>query len=1052
MVAQQNTGPIAQIIAYCARHAVLTVIIIMLFALWGYRSLMQTPLDAIPDLSDVQVIIYSEWPGRSPDLVEDQITYPLTRKLLAAPNVKFVRGQSFMGLSFVYVIFKDDTDIYWARSRVMEYLNTAAADLPEGVRPTLGPDATGVGWVFEYALVDKSGQHNLADLRSLQDFKLRYWLESVEGVAEVASIGGFEKEYQVTVDANKLASYGLSLKQVAQAIRRSNNDVGGRVLEIAGHEHFIRGRGYIKSVQDIEGIALGVGKTGVPVRVRDIAQVSLGPAMRRGLAELDGEGKTVGGIVIMRYGEDALNVIERIKQRLVEVKSSLPAGVEIATAYDRSGLIYDAMSTLKKTLFEEMLIVSLVIMIFLWHFRSSLIVIISLPVAILLAFIPLSMQHMTANIMSLGGIAVAIGAMVDAAIVMIDNIHKQLAVAEADEKASSKGINRQEIIIQAMQQVGPSIFFSLVIITLAFVPVFALQGTEGRLFSPLAYTKTYAMGFAALLAITLTPALAVLLIRGKISGHQNGLNKLLIQLYQPIVRFALRFRLWVIGLSILALIVTIPVFLKLGNEFMPPLNEGSILYMPTSLPGMSITEAGKVLQTMDRQLKQFPEVERVFGKVGRSTSPTDPAPLSMVETVITLKPQEQWRAGMTWDKLIAEMDEQLQYPGMPNIWWMPIQTRIEMLATGIRSSLGIKVFGDDLETIEQTAVSIEQLLKNDPRTKPYTRSIYAERLTGGYFLDFNIDRDKIARYGLTIDDVEEVLMTAVGGMTVSHTIEGRERYAINLRYARSFRDNPDALERVLVPTPGGAQIPISQLADIEFVTGPPMLRNEDGQLVSFVFVDVNELGIVDYVNLAQQIVNEKANIPQGVRISWAGQFKYFERAKAKLMVLAPLTLLIIFLLLYINHGSIAEALIILLAIPFSLTGAMWILHFLEYNLSIAVWVGMIALAGLAAEMGVLMMLYLGLSCEQRKAENRLKTAADLSEAIVAGASQRIRPMLMTSLASFIGLLPILWSTGAGADVMKRIAAPMVGGIASALIMVLIVFPAVYSYWKGGRLR
>ena len=1047
MVEQSNKGPIAHIIAYCAHHAVLTVIFTLLFALWGYRSLMHTPLDAIPDLSDVQVIIYSEWSGRSPDLVEDQITYPLTRKLLAAPNVKFVRGQSFMGLSFVYVIFKDDTDIYWARSRVMEYLNTAAADLPVGVRPTLGPDATGVGWVFEYALVDKSGQHNLADLRSLQDFKLRYWLESVEGVAEVASVGGFEKEYQVAVDANKLADYGLTLKQVAQAIRRSNNDVGGRVLEIAGHEHFIRGRGYIKNVQDIEGIALRVGKTGVPVSVRDIANVSLGPAMRRGLAELNGEGETVGGIVIMRYGEDALGVIERIKQRLAEVKSSLPDGVEIVIAYDRSGLIYDAISTLKKTLVEELLIVSLVIMAFLLHFRSSLIVIISLPVAILLAFIPMSMQHMTANIMSLGGIAVAIGAMVDAAIVMIDNIHKQLAVAETEQAPS-----RQELIIQSMQQVGPSIFFSLVIITLAFVPVFALQGTEGRLFSPLAYTKTYAMGFAAILAITLTPALAVLLIRGKIRGHQNGLNKLLIQCYQPVVRLALRFRLWVIGLAVLALIVTIPVLLKLGNEFMPPLNEGTILYMPTSLPGMSITEAGKVLQTMDRQLKQFPEVERVFGKVGRSTSPTDPAPLSMVEAVVTLKPQEQWRAGMTWDKLIAEMDQQLQYPGMPNIWWMPIQTRIEMLATGIRSSLGIKVFGDDLETIEQTAVNIEQLLQNDSRTKPYTRSIYAERLTGGYFLDFNIDRDKIARYGLTIDDVEEVLMTAVGGMTVSRTVEGLERFAINLRYARSFRDNPDALKRVLVPTPSGAHIPISQLAEIEFVTGPPMLRNEDGQLVSFVFVDVNEIGIVDYVNLAQQVVNEKANIPHGVRISWAGQFKYFERAKAKLMVLAPLTLLIIFLLLYINHGSVGEALIILLAIPFSLTGAMWILHFLEYNLSIAVWVGMIALAGLAAEMGVLMMLYLGLSCEQRKNENRLQTSADLSDAIVAGASQRIRPMLMTSLASFIGLLPILWSTGAGADVMKRIAAPMVGGIISALIMVLIVFPAVYSYWKGWKLH
>ena len=1037
---QTKIGPIAGVIGYCARHAGLTLTITLLLAFWGYRSLINTPLDAIPDLSDVQVIIYSEWPGRSPDLVEDQITYPLTTTLLSAPNVKFVRGQSFMGLSFVYVIFNDDTDIYWARSRVMEYLNSAASDLPEGVQPSLGPDATGVGWVYQYALVDKSGKHNLADLRSLQDYKLRYWLESVEGVAEVAAIGGFEKEYQVTVDPNKLVDYGLSLNQVAKAIRRSNNDVGGRVLEIAGHEHFIRGRGYINSVADIERIALSVSKTGVPVSIRDIAQVNLGPAMRRGLAELDGEGETVGGIVIMRYGEDALNVIQRIKQRLQEIASSLPEGVEIVTTYDRSGLIEEAIDTLKLTLIEEMLIVSVVIMLFLMHFRSSLIVIISLPIAILLAFIPMSAQHLSANIMSLGGIAVAIGAMVDAAIVMIDNIHKQIA-----NKPDSA--HRRELIVQAMQQVGSSIFFSLLIITLAFVPVFALEGTEGRLFSPLAYTKTYSMGFAAILAITLTPALAMLLIRGKINSDKNTLNRLLITCYQPIVRFALRWRAAVIVFSVLALLATIPVFLKLGSEFMPPLNEGSILYMPTTLPGMSITEAGKVLQTMDRQLKQFPEVERVFGKIGRSTSATDPAPLSMVETVITLKPKAQWRKDMDWDKLIAEMDEKLQYPGMPNIWWMPIQTRTEMLATGIRSSLGIKVFGDDLASIEKTAINIEQTLQQDERTQPYTRSIYAERLTGGYFLDFNIDRDKIARYGLTIDDVEEVLMTAVGGLTVSTTIEGRERYAINLRYAREFRDNPEALQRIRVPTASGAHIPISQLADINFVTGPPMLRNEDGQLVTFVFVDVHNLGIVDYVATAKQVLNEKSILPQGVRIAWAGQFQYFERAKEKLMLLVPITLLIIFILLVINHGSMAEALIILLTIPFSLTGAVWLLAGLDYNMSIAVGVGMIALAGLAAEMGVLMMLYLDLSYQQHKTNKGLLTKTDLFEAIVDGASQRIRPMLMTSLASFIGLLPILWSTGAGADVMKRIAAPMVGGIASSLFIVLLVFPAIYSYWK-----
>jgi len=1041
----KSQGVIASIIGYCARHAVLTLIITLLFASWGYRSLQNTALDAIPDLSDVQVIIYTEWAGRSPDLVEDQITYPLTTALLSAPNVKFVRGQSFMGLSFVYVIFKDDTDIYWARSRVMEYINTVSSDLPDGVQPSLGPDATGVGWVYQYALVDKSGKQSLADLRSLQDYKLRYWLESVEGVAEVAAIGGFEKEYQITIDPNKLASYGLTLNQVAKAIRRSNNDVGGRVLEIAGHEHFIRGRGYIKSIDDIQRIALSVSATGIPITVQDIAKVSLGPALRRGLAELDGEGEVVGGIVIMRYGEDALDVINRIKQRLTEVKSSLPDGVEIITTYDRSGLIDDAINTLKLTLLEEILIVSVVIMLFLMHFQSSLIVIISLPIAILLAFIPLSAQQLSANIMSLGGIAVAIGAMVDAAIVMIDNIHKQLENNNSDK-------TRREVIIQAMQQVGPSIFFSLLIITIAFLPVFALEGTEGRLFAPLAYTKTYSMGFAALLAISLTPALAVLLIRGKIPASQNRLNQTLIKLYQPIVRLALRWRAAVVIVSVLALLSTIPAFLKLGSEFMPPLNEGSILYMPTTLPGMSITEAGKVLQSMDQQLKQFPEVERVFGKIGRSTSATDPAPLSMVETVITLKPKDQWREGMDWDSLLAEMDEQLQYPGMPNIWWMPIQTRTEMLATGIRSSLGIKVFGDDLATIEKTAINIEQLLQQDQRTKAYTRSIYAERLTGGYFFDFTIDRNKIARYGLTVEDVEDVIMTAVGGLTVSKVFDGRERYAVNLRYAREFRDNPEALQRIRVPTASGAHIPITQVADLSFETGPPMLRNEDGQLVTYVFVDVTDVGIVDYVSAAKQVLSEKANLPQGVRIDWAGQFKYFERAKSKLIILIPLTLLIIFILLYINHGSMAEAVIILLSIPFSLTGAIWLLYALDYNLSIAVWVGMIALAGLAAEMGVLMMLYLDLSYQNYKNTTTLVTKSGLTLAIISGASQRIRPMLMTSLASFIGLLPILWSTGAGSDVMKRIAAPMVGGIISSLLIILVLFPVIYSYWKTWKLK
>ncbi len=1040
-------GPIERLIAVCARNSVMTLFLVAACAFWGYRALINTPLDAIPDLSDVQVIIYTEWPGRSPDLVEDQITYPLTTTFLAAPNAEFVRGQSFMGLSFVYVIFEDGTDIYWARSRVLEYLNSAAADLPQGVQPTLGPDATGVGWVFQYVLVDKSGQNSLAQLRSLQDFKLRYWLESVEGVAEVASIGGFEKEYQVTVDPNQLVAYGISLNEVARAIRRSNNDVGGRVMEIAGHEHFIRGRGYIQSSYDIERIVLRAGTAGVPVSVRDVATVSLGPALRRGLAELDGEGETVGGIVVMRYGEDALAVIEGVKQRLSEIRGALPEGIEIVTAYDRSDLIERSIETLSHTLIEEMIVVSVVILVFLLHFRSSLIAILTLPIAILLAFIPMAEQHLTANIMSLGGIAVAIGAMVDASIVIIENIHKRL-----EGQPDGADSNRREIIIHAMQEVGPSIFFSLLIITVAFLPVFALEGTEGRLFKPLAFTKTYSMGFSALLAITFTPALAVLLVRGRIRGDKSLLNRGLVALYIPVVRFSIRFRWWVIGFSILSLLATIPAFLKLGTEFMPPLNEGSILYMPTALPGLSITEAGKTLQSMDRQLKTFPEVERVFGKIGRSTSATDPAPLSMVETVITLKPEELWREGLTRDALIAEMDEKMRFPGMPNIWWMPIQTRTEMLATGIRSSLGIKVFGDDLPAIEATAVRIERALQADKRTRPFTRSAFAERLTGGYFLDFKIDRDKIARYGLTVGDVEDVIQAAVGGETVSQTIEGRERYGINLRYAREFRDNPEILKRVLVPTPGGAQIPVSQLAELEFLTGPPMLRNEDGQLVAFVFVDVKDIGIVDYVNLARQVVNEKAAVPAGYRIAWAGQFKYFERAKARLKILGPLTLLIVFGMLYLNRASIAEALIILLAIPFSLIGAVWLLVWLDYNLSIAVWVGMIALAGLDAEMGILMMLYLGMSTQERAANNQLNTYEDLTEAIVEGAARRIRPKFMTGMVLLLGLVPILWSTGAGTDVMQRIAAPMVGGIASALFMVLVVFPAVFAVWKRPGLR
>ncbi|WP_297185216.1 CusA/CzcA family heavy metal efflux RND transporter [uncultured Porticoccus sp.] len=1043
-------GWLQRIIGYCARNPLITVVAVLALTFGGWQALRMAPLDAIPDLSDVQVVVFTEWPGRSPDLVEDQITYPLTTTLLAAPGVNYVRGQSFFGLSFVYVIFDDGVDMYWARSRVLEYLNSAIADLPDGVNPTLGPDATGVGWVYQYALRDTSGNHNLADLRSLQDFNLRYALEAVEGVAEVASIGGFQREYQISLDPNKLASLDIPLKRVVEAVRESNQDVGGRILEVAGHEQFIRGRGYVKSVDDLEKVVLKTTEGGVPVTIEQVGHVALGPAMQRGQSELDGEGITVGGIVVMRYGENALDVIHKVKQRLADIEPGLPEGVEIVPVYDRSTLIKDAIDTLTWTLIEEMLIVSLIIGIFLLHVRSTLVAVITLPVAVLMAFIPMYFQGLTANIMSLGGIAVAIGAMVDAAIVIIDNIHKRLArwqspAADPEEQAKS----RRDVVIEAMQQVGPSIFFSLLIITVSFMPVFVLEGTEGRLFKPLAFTKTYSMAFAALLSITLVPALAVWLIRGKIRADRSKLNQWLVAGYRPVVAVAVRFRWAVVGGAVLALLLTVIPFRQLGNEFMPPLNEGSILFMPTALPGMSITEATQTMQTMDRIIADIPEVEHVFGKVGRSTSATDPAPLSMVETVITLKPKDQWREGMTWDGLIQDMDQKLKFPGMPNIFWMPIQTRTEMLATGIRSALGIKVFGPDLATIEQTGIAIEKALQADERTAPYTRSAFAERSTGGYFLDFTVDREAAARFGLNVADVENVIMTAMGGQVVSQTVEGRERYNILVRYARDYRDNIEALERVLVPTPTGAQIPITQVADIEFQTGPPSIRSEDGQLVGFVFVDVkSEIGIADYVAQAKQVVAEQVDVPSGYRLAWAGQFQYFERAKAKLQILVPATLFLIFFMLFMHRGSLTETLVVMLSVPFSLSGAIWLLWWLDFKLSIAVWVGMIAVAGLAVELGLLMMVYLDIAWRDRQIERRLNTRDDLQEVVQSGASQRIRPMLMTGLALFMGLIPILLSSGTGADVMQRIAAPMVGGVISALLMVLVVFPAIFMFWRG----
>jgi len=1044
----EKHGMIARLIGACARNPVLTIATVAAMALWGYYSLRQAPLDAIPDLSDAQVIILTEWPGQSPDLVEDQITYPISAALNAAPGVEFVRGQSFLGLSFVYVIFEDGTDIYWARSRVLEYLNSVSAELPEGVAPTLGPDATGVGWVFQYALVDRTGQHDLAELRSLQDWNLRYALESVEGVAEVAPVGGFVKQYQIQLDPDKLLAHGIPIQKVVAAVRDSNQDAGGRVLEIAEHEYTIRSRGYLKSLADIESIPVGATPEGVPILLSQLGTVSIGSDMRRGLAELNGEGEVVGGIVVMRYGENALSTIDRVKERLETLKPTLPEGVEIEIVYDRSELIEDSIATLRRTLIEEMIVVSVVITLFLLHFRSAIIPIVMLPVAVLLAFIPMAFQGLTASIMSLGGIAIAIGAMVDASIIVIENIHKKL---ERWEKEGRPG-DRTSLVIGAMQEVGPSLFFALLVITISFLPVFTLEQTEGRLFKPLAFTKTYSMGFAAILSVTLVPALAVLLVRGRMRGErENPISRVLIALYSPVVRGVTRHPRIVIGIAVIAMLATVPAWLRLESEFMPPLNEGSLLYMPTAPPGMSMAEAGKVVESMNREIRKIPEVRTVFGKMGRARTATDPAPLSMAETVILFKPEREWREGMTWEKLIAELDERLTYPGMPNIWWMPIQTRTEMLATGIRSALGIKVYGSDLATIERDAVAIEKLLQEDPALAPYTRSAFAERATGGYFLDFEVRREAAARHGLTVGDVQDVVRTAIGGFNVTETVEGRERYPVQVRYARDFRSDPEALARVLVPTPGGAQIPLEQVAELRFDTGPPMIRSENGQLVGFVFVDVQGIGIVDYVKRARDIVGEKLDLAPGTRLDWAGQFRYFERAREKLAIVVPVTLLLVCFLLYLNTRSLAETGIVLLAVPFSLIGAIWLVYLLGYKMSVAVWVGLIALAGLDAQTGVVMLLYLKLAWRRWLGEGRLQTRRDLEECIVEGAAQRIRPKLMTVLTTFIGLLPLMFSHGAGADVMRRFAAPMVGGLVTSFLLELTVYPAIFALWRGRKL-
>src|SRR5881628_963207 len=1034
---------VERVIEFSAHNRFVVLVLTAVAVAFAVHSMQNVPLDAIPDLSDTQVIVYSRW-DRSPDIMEDQVTYPIITALLGAPKVKSIRGLSDFGFSYVYIIFQDGTDIYWARSRTLEYLSKILPRLPEGVRTELGPDATGVGWVYQYALVDTSGRHDLSQLRSFQDWTLRYWLQGVDGVAEVASVGGFVKQYQVDLDPAKLQSYRVSVRDIADAIRRSNGDVGGGVVEISEHEHFVRARGYIRSVADVEQIPVKLGSGGVPITVRDIAAVHLGPEPRRGIAELDGRGEVVGGIVIMRQKQNALRVIEGIKRRLGEVRGSFPPGVQLVVTYDRSDLIGRAVRTLWHELAQEMVIVSLVIIFFLFHFRSALIPILSLPVAVLLAFIPMAGQGLTANIMSLGGIAVAIGAMVDASIIMVENVHKKLETWEAGGRQGA----RDDAIVHALKEVGHPIFFALLVITVSFLPIFTLQGTEGRLFKPLAFTKTYSMAFAALLAVTLTPALAAWFIRGRIRAEsEHPVSHLLVQWYAPVVRFAVQCRRWVVLGAALLLLSTIPVFLRLGSEFMPPLNEGTLHYMPTAPPGMSDTEASSVLQQMDRRLRSVPEVETVFGKIGRAKTATDPAPLSMVETVVSLKPESQWRKGMTWERLIADMDRRVHFPGMPNIWWMPIQTRNEMLATGVRSAVGVKVFGPSLAGIESVAVAVENVVK-DVRG---TRSAFAERVTGGYFLDFDVRRSEAARYGLTVGDVQDVIESAIGGMAVTQTVEGRERYTVSVRYAREFRDDPEALKRVLVPTPSGAQIPLAELTDIHFSTGAPMIQDEDGQLVALVSVDVADRPLADFVHDAQRTVGERVKLPPGYRLDWAGQFKYYERAQARLSLVIPVTLLLVFALLYFNLRSVPETAIVMLAVPFSLIGAVWLVWLLHYNLSVAVWVGMIALAGLDAETGTVMLLYLNLAHSDRQSRGALRDRDDLTEAIVEGAAHRIRPKMMTVCAILFGLLPIMWGHGSGADVMKRIAAPMVGGVITSFVLELLVYPAIFAWWRGRKL-
>ncbi|HUW24993.1 MAG TPA: CusA/CzcA family heavy metal efflux RND transporter [Gallionella sp.] len=1061
------------IIDWSARNRFLVLLATLFVTLAGVYAVVKTPLDALPDLSDVQVIVYTEYSGQAPQVVEDQVTYPLTTAMLAVPRSKVVRGFSFFGASFVYVIFEDGTDIYWARSRVLEYLNSIAGSLPKNVSPQLGPDATGVGWVYQYAVL--SEKHNLAELRTLQDWYLRYQLTKAHGVAEVASVGGFVQQYQVTVDPVKLRAYGIPLAKISQVIRDGNRDVGGRVLEMAETEYMVRGKGYLRGKGDIENLVVKAER-GTPVLLRDIARVELGPDERRGLTEFNGEGEVVSGIAMARFGQNALEVIDNVKQKIAEVSAGLPDGVTIQTVYDRSELIQRAIQTLKTALFEEGLIVALVCMVFLMHARSALVAIVMLPIGVLIAFIAMRVLGLNSNIMSLGGIAIAIGAMVDAAIVMIENAHKHLERLESNPNPPQPSLIREgaaatspltrggregfafderaTAILAACKEVGPALFFSLLIITVSFLPVFTLEAQEGRLFAPLAFTKTFAMAGAALLSITLVPVLMLLFIRGKIMPEaQNPLNRWMIAIYRPMVAAVLRRRKTTLAVALLVLGLSAYPAMKLGSEFMPTLNEGALLYMPVSLPGMSVTKAAELLQTQDKIIKSFPEVDLVYGKAGRAQTATDPAPLEMFETTINLKPESEWRKGMTIDKLVAELDQALQFPGVANSWTMPIKNRTDMLSTGIRTPIGIKVFGNNLDEMEKLAKQIEAVVKQVPGTT----SAFAERITGGFYLDIEPDRARLARYGLSIGEVQDVIAAALGGETVTTTVEGLQRFSVNVRYPRGLRSSPEQIAReVLVTTMDGAMIPLGQLATVHISKGAPSIRTENALLSAYIYVDIRDRDIGGYVADAQQAVREQVKFPPGYYATWSGQFEYMERAAAKMKIVIPITLLLIFLLLYLNFGRVTESLIVMLSVPFALVGGVWLLWLLDYNLSVAVAVGFIALAGVAAETGVVMLIYLDKAWQETQAlcvsEGRSPTHGDLYAAIMEGAAERVRPKMMTVVAIMAGLLPILWSSGTGSEVMRRIAAPMVGGMVSSALLTLLVIPVIYALVKKTELH